>query len=327
MIRRITLRFLASAAFAVVGVLAVPPTPALALAEPTSVSLTEIEIFQDLLATDDFGAFVPYEIDYTTEPDENIDETYFFRLMSANGTEELGTVLANPAYNGGYGSGAVFFYSENLTWGEAYIFRVQQNPTYYPAAQYWDFVVGDSNYSTASDQAAALKAKVVDSATFLSTVFSVPLLDKSEAGTTVLSTYGELYYLEVIPGLQSMCPALFQVQLENPDYTKRSWSYTFANALKTKYSGTFIYDFMTGFAGLFDMGTEPAMGILSIILFAALIGFGVWKFKANMLSGFTDGYALLLLLMLIGYFPMVAAGAVAFGSTVLGGVILFLNRA
>lgn len=304
-------------------------TPALASTpEPTTVSLEEIVVFHDLLVTDDFLAFVPYEISFVTEPDANIGETYIFRLLSPDGSTENGTALATPAYNGGYGSGAVsFYFASGMTSGLAYIFRVQQNPAYYPSPQYWDFVIGDSNYSTASDQEAALKAKVVDSATFLATGFAVSLLAKSESGATILSTYGELYYLDAIPGLQSMCPSLFSVQLEDPDFTKRTWSITFAETIKTKYSGTFIYDFMTGFAGLFSLETSPAMNFFSIILFVILIGVSVWKFKASMLSAFLDGYALLLLLMLMGFFSMIWAGFVAFCSAVVGGAILFFKRA
>lgn len=310
--------------------LANPATIVHAIDEPESVSLDGILIFQDLLEEDDFLAIVPYEIPFTEQPDENIDQSFIFRMMSVNATTELGTTLANPAYDGGYGSGVVSFRfaaSENITWGEAYVFRVQENPTYYPSPQYWDFTIGDSNYSTASDQAAALKAKTLDSATYLSTVFDVELTATSESGTTVLSTYGELYYLEVIPGLQSMCPELFGVNLENPDYTKRGWTYEFAEALTTKYAGTFIEDFMTGFGGLFEMESSTAMGFFSIFLFAILVGLAVWEGKASMLSAFTDGYTLLLLLMLMGIFPMVAAGGIAFASAVLGGVILLLNRA
>ena len=296
--------------------------------EPDSVSLDGIVIFQDLLVEDDFLAFVPYDIPFIIDPSVTIDQTFIFRLLSPDGTSENGTTLATPAYNGGYGSGVVsFYFASGMTSEEAYVFRVQQNPTYYPSSQYWDFVIGASDYSTEADQATALKAKVVDSATFLTAVFGTALLTSSEAGTTVLSTYGELYYLTVLPGLQNMCPALFSVQLEDPDYTKRSWSFTLADALKTKYDDTFVYDFMTGYAGLFSMETTASMNFLCIMLFAVTIGISVWKFKATMLSAFGDGYAVLLLLMLMGFADMVLVGALAFCSAVIGGVILFLNKA
>jgi len=157
-----------------------------------------------------------------------------------------------------------------MTWEAAYIFRVQQNPSHYPSSQYWDFVIDATNYSTDTDQENALRLKIIDSALYLQPGYAVDLLAKSEAGATVLSSpYGETYYLTVIPGLQTMCPTLFSVQFENPDYTKRSWSTAVADALQTKYLGTFLYDFMTGYAGLFSMDVSPAMNVLSIIIFAA----------------------------------------------------------
>lgn len=303
-------------------------SPAAAMDEPDSVSLSSIEMFQDLLVTDDFLAFVPYAIPFTTQPDDNIDDTFIFRLMSTDGLTELAATVATPSYDGGYGNGAVSFYVESgMTWESAYIFRVQENPVFYPSPQYWDFVVDASNYSSDSDQESALKAKIETSAAFLGPEFGVELLTTTEAGATVLSTYGELYYLQAVPGLQSMCPSLFSVQLESPDYTKRTWSYTVADALQTKYSGTFIDDFMTGYAGLFSMQTSSAMNFLSIVLFVMLILVSTWKFKATMLAGFVDGYALLLLLMLNGIFSMIWAGFMAFVSIVIGGVILFLNKA
>lgn len=260
-------------------------------------------------------------------PDDNIDETFLFRLMSTDGSTENGTVLAYPKYTGGYGKGVVsFYFASGMTWEAAYIFRVQENPAFYPSPQYWDFPIGATNYSSDNVQADALKTKIIDSANELSLVFGDDLVSTTEAGAMVLTTYGELYYLNIISGLQIMCPALFSVQLETPDYTKRTWSTTFAEDLRTKYSGTFIADFMTGYAGLFSMQESSAMNFLCIILFIALIFLSVWKFKASMLSGFTDGYALLLVLMLNGFFSMIWAGMIAFLAVVIGGVILFLNR-
>ncbi len=301
--------------------------PVKAIAEPTTVSLTDIEIFQDLLVTDDFLAIVPYEIAYTTNPSEKADETFIFRLLSPDGTTENGTALATTLYNSGYGHGIVsFYFASGMVWDSSYIFRVQQNPAIYPLAQYWDFVVGPSNYSTATDEAAALKAKILDTASLLTPEFLVALTETSESGSIVLSSYGELYYLDAIPGLQQLCPDLFSVRLESPSYTKRTWSTTVADALKTKYAGTFIEDFMTGSGGLFSMAPSAAMTTLSILMGIVLIFISVWKFKASMLAACTDGYTVLLLLMLMGFFPMVAAGGLAFASVFMGGVILFLNK-
>ncbi|MBA7674440.1 hypothetical protein ES703_82654 [subsurface metagenome] len=316
-------------ALVVLVALILPPSPALAAEpEPDSVSLSGIMMFNDLILTGDFLAFVPYNIPFTAAPDYNISETFIFQVLNADNATILGTTLATPAYDSGYGPGVIAFYIESgMTWGEAYIFRVKQNPVHYPTPQYWDFTTGNSSYSTPSDQAAALRAKVIDSTTSLTPSFGIALLAVSEAGDTILSAAGEVYYQGVIPGLQTMTPSLFSVNLETPDFAKRTWSYTFADALKTKYAGTFLAEFMTGYAGLFTTGESPAINSLSVFLFVFIIMFSVWKFKATMLSAILDGYNSLLLLMLIGFFDMVWAGFMAFILATVGGVIALLKRA
>lgn len=295
--------------------------------QPNTVSLYDIEIFNSLIVDDDFLAVVPYQISFDTEPSIGIDETYLFRILSPGGSEELGVTTASALFNDGYGLGMVSFYFDSgMTANTSYIFRVQQNPAYYPEPDYWDFSVSESNYSQSDDQAAALKAKIIDASSALSVEFGVSLLTTAESGDTVLSSYGELYYLNAIPGLQYMCPALFSVQLVNPDFTKRSWSYTFANSLQTKYAGTFIEDFMTGFGGLFLIDTYPAMNALSMFIFLLVIIISVWKFKATVLSAILDGYCLLLCLMLMGFFSMIWAGFMAFIAVFIGGGILLFKR-
>lgn len=317
----VTVVFLAAAA----GVMM--PETAYAMDEPEGVSLYDIMIFHDLLYEDDFTAIVPYHISFETTPDDAINQTFIFSVLSENGTTQLGAVTAHPRYYGGYGKGVVMFYLQSgMVWNRPYIFRVQQNPVYYPSPQKWDFTIGTNQYSTDADQSQGLRAKIIDSATELSTEWNVDLLSSGDSGQTVLSTYGELYYLNAVPGLQIMCPELFSVQIETPDYTKRAWSYTLAEVLRTKYAGTLIEDFMTGYAGLFSMETNTAMDIGSIFVFAIVIIISAWKFKASLLAAFTDGYTVLLLLMLEGFISMIIVGFIAFLSTLLGGIILFFNR-
>jgi hypothetical protein len=300
--------------------------PASANDEPDEMvnALYDITIFKDLLVTGDFLAVVPYDIPFTTIPDQTIAETFIFSMR--DGATENGTALAYPHHDKGYGKGIVsFYFATGTTWEHAYTFRVQENPTYYPAALKWDFVVSPSNYSSDSDQALALRAEVLSNATDLSTEFSEELISAGDDGT-VLSTYGEIYFTNAIPGLQTMSPTLFSLQIRTPTYSKRTWATTFADAMQTKYAGTFIGDSMTGFAGMFSMQTSSAMNFVSIILFAIIIFVSTKWFKGTTVSAFLDGYGVLLLLMLCGFFSMIYAGLIAFLAIALGGVVLFLNR-
>lgn len=307
---------------------AVSATPAFAMDEPDSVSLYDITIYGNLIVTGDLLAIVPYDIPFTTTPDDALSETFLFRMLSPDGSETIGSKLAYPYQEDGYGTGIVSFYIQSgTTWDEAYIFRVDENPAFYADPQHWDFTVGPSNYtSLAFDHADILRADIIDIATILSNDYNQELLTTNE-GAVTLSTYGEIYFLNAVPGLAVMCPELLSLQLRSPTYTERSWDHTVADALTTKYSGTFIGDFMTGYAGLFSLNTNNAMNSLSIFLFVAMILISTWKFKGTTLSGFMDGYALLICLMLNGFFSMILTGFIAFIVATVGGVILFLNRA
>lgn len=301
--------------------------PAYATDEPDSVSLSGIRVFQDLIVTDDFLAVVPYDIPFTVLPDENIDELFIFRMLDPDDYSEIGSVTAYPYHDQGFGQGCVSFYFETeATWLEDYIFRVQENPTYYTDALYWDFSISASNYATDSDQAEALRSKVLDLANTLAIEFSLGLVSTGEAGQTVLSTYGEIYFQNAIPGLASISPGLFSLQIRTPDYTKRSWDYTVADAMRTKYDGTFLADFMTGWGGLFNVEVPFAMNVLCIILFAIMVFVSVKWGKGTTYSGLMDGYAFMIFLMLSGFFSMILTGFFAFLLIATGGVLWLLNR-
>lgn len=300
-------------------------TPVYAMDEPDSVNLSNIEVFHDLIKTDDFLAIAPYSVPFTTLPDDGIDETFIFSLLDEDG-DELGSVTAYPYNDLGYGSGIVSFYLESgTTWESAYTFRVRENPAFYPSAQHWDFTIGPSNYSSASDQSDALRTKLITVSQALGTEWTVELLTSSE-GVSYLSTYGESYFLNAIPGLATMCPRIFYTQVRSPDYSTRSWDYSFANTLATRYDDTFIENFMTGFAGLFTVNTSAAMNVASMIMFVILILIATKYFKGTTYSAILDGYALLLLLMLNGMISMIIVGFIAFLGIMAGGVVLLLNR-
>lgn len=303
------------------------PTTALAMDEPDSVSLHDIVVYQNLITSGDMFFIVPYSIPFTTIPDDRINETFLFRMFSANLTE-VGAYMPYPYHDLGYGSGILQFYlpSGGIE-DEPYIFRVQQSPVFYVSPQTWDFAIGPANYSQAADQSAALKAKLIEVATDLSLEYNVELLTTDE-GVVTLSTYGEIYFLNAAPGLNTMCPEMFSMRMRTPDYTRRSWDSTVATTLETRFpQGTPVGEFMIGTAGLFSTDTSTTMNILSVILFAVVFFTSVKWFRASTYSALLDGYAILLLLMLNGFFSMIGAGFVAFIAAMVGGVYLFLNRA
>lgn len=322
--KKLLLGFTAAALTAIIWA-----SPVFATDEPDTVSLDDILVIEDVISTGDAIVFVPYTISFTTVPEANINLTFIFTMLSPDATEQIGHVTAFPFQNGGYGGGLVgFYYEDGVTTGSAYTFRVQENPSYYSSPVYWDFNITEANYSDDADTSIAVRSKILTVATALQSEWSIELLTTDDNGQTILSDYGQIYFGTAIPGLPLMCSSLYDVQVRSPDYERRSWDFTIANAMRTKYNGTFIGDFFTGFAGM--AGTEDhlaALDVAAILSFVVVVIIAIKWGKGNIFSGLMTGYAFLLLFMLYGSVSMVLVGAIAFFvGPVAGGVILFLNR-
>lgn len=318
-----------------------------AMSDPISVSTYDMAVYQHLLEDDDRLFIIPYSINYASTQNVTIDDAFLFQMYDPTGTNLLGTSLAYPYQDAGYGPGIVSFYfpaSDNLTWQATNIIRIVENPSQFATPTYWDFPLAVSDYTSATTQATnqeALRLKILGLATDLSISWSLDLLAQTEMGT-VLSSYGEDYFRNSILSLQSMCPGLFSVQMAVPDFDTTSWDYTVANTFLSRYNGTFIGDAMTGFAGLTSSDTTTAMNVWTLILFGALVCFEMsWTrkknvrgyrisskpFAATVWSAMMDGSALLILMTLLGAFSMVLNGLISFLCVVVLGMVLFLNRA
>lgn len=314
-------------------------TPAVALVNPTSVTLPDTIVYRHLIQANDWFVSCPYDIEYASSPGIGIERLFTFSLLSTDGSTEIGSIVPYSYVNYGFPRGVTGFYiadstnttSGNLTWGSGYIVRVRENPSQYPSPINWDFPLSSSNYHNQTSQSAnqgALLAQLLSWASKLDTDWSttgIVLLTSSDQGT-VLSSYGELYFRSAIQGLQNMCPTLFAVQTEPLTYEKRSWDYSLWTTFQTRWAGTFIADFMTGFAGLFSVTTSWATSMASVIIFAVIIIFSLRKMKGTTLSAFMDGFTILIMATLSGWFSFTICGLAAFIAAVTAGLILFLNR-
>lgn len=311
--------------------LSISALPVMAVDEPDEVTLHRMAGYRNLISDNDIIFIVPYLIDYPLTPSETIEDTYIFEIYDTEVTTLIGSSTAYPYNDNGYGNGLISFYFDstgNITYGEAYIFRVTQNPIQFDSPDYWSFTMSSYDYEASSeteDNRDALYSELVNIATDLSIKWGIELLDE-EGGDSILSSYGESYFRRAIPNLQVMCPNIFSAYQEQVDFSRRSWDYSLAETLTTRYDGTFIGDFMTGFAGLIGTNTNIAFNILSIVIFAVLVCLSVWKFRGTTHSAFMDGQALLIWASLNSMFSLILCGLLAFICSVVVGFILFFNR-
>lgn len=291
--------------------LALPGNPALAIDLPDNMSILTAKAYQDLAETSDlfvvFHAKINYDSDNGTYPDVPASSSIVFNFISENGTRLASSspYIFSPFETNGYGnlvSGFYFTADEAPDWEGSHQIEIIGLPVYYspvPTPFYKQLVTQD--YEQSSEQGAALAIEILR----LCDVFKVIYPDitlKSTTGTgTVLSPYGEAYFKSALPGLENICPSIFNVQIYTPEQIEvtpydTSLSETMAGHTegsdlqrgmsrigeKIGVAGAFVWGILT-FTGAIILcivtyrkgwGIEPGAGvsIALVILVAVLIG-------------------------------------------------------
>jgi hypothetical protein len=293
-------------------------------------TLYDFRIYHHVIEEDDFLAVVPYRIPYATAPDIGIDKTFIFRMTDTDNVTELGTILAYPYYNSGYSEGVISFYfqaSSNVTWEELFPVSIIENPALFDTPEIWSFsplLTDYSSFDTQETNRQLLKDRVIELAQYLTTIWSVELVDQTDAGT-VLSAYGEAYFRNAIPGIQTMCPELFYVQISNVDLTERSWDFSFAEILSNTFQGTWVWNTMTGFAGLWGLETRTAMGFVTLGIGVIIMCIVAGKYK-QVAPGYLFFDLVLIWGSLNGWFSPTLHALIAFLHVLIGGIVFFLNK-
>lgn len=297
----------------------------------TTPSIDEIDIYQYLLEDGDMMIVASYTVYYASPPEAGIDNTFIFRFLDTDGTTELGSILAYPYYNGGYGVGVVSFYfsaDDAPTWEEIYFIAITENPAAFDEPIEWKFAVSTIDYSsfdTQEENQQLLRDKVLELADELSSVWPVELTEEAETGK-VLSSYGESYFRTSIRGIQSICPDLFYIQISNIDMTTRDWDYTFANYLTATYEGTIVWSAMAGFAGLWGLKTTTASSFFSIVFVVVVASLIIKRFR-QLPPGYLFACLALLYTSCNGWFSPILHALFSFMFVLVGGLVLFQNKA
>jgi len=304
----------------------------MAIADPDSnPSLKNRRIFRHLIEPNDFTATMLLNIPYASPPSIFSYQAFSIDLYDSTGTTFIGAAIIFPYQDAGYGYSEVSFHFDNVTapaWGANYIVRVSESPAHFPSPQHWDLTLAATDYSTATTQTAArdeLYTKIISDAEKLNIEWTVSLLS-TDGIKIVLSSTGDYYFRNAIPGLQSMCPALFSIQLMEADFSLRSWDYTLATYFESRWAGTWIGNAMTGIGGLFATSTSAANMIFFVIAFVFLVVLEMWKMRGTVNSALLDGWCLLLFAVMNGMFSFVVTGLIAFICALVTGMVLFLRR-
>ena len=146
-----------------------------------------------------------------------------------------------------------------------------------------------------------LADKIIGIAQDLEIAWLVTLLSAGDTGL-VLNSNGEIYFRNSILGLQIMAPALFEIQIIDPDYSTENWTNVQATIYRTRLSGTWWGDAVQNMADLFSMDFHFIAAIPFVFAMACVIVLA--GRENNLFSGLLDIVLLGISAVLLGAIPM-----------------------
>ncbi len=318
----------------VMGLLGFPSTVFAAIAAPDSLSIDNYYVYRNLIESGDSLFIFQYNFVYSSYPTTSIDQTFVFRLLSSDGTTEIGAAIPYAYANYGYGKGIVALYfdsSDGVVWGTAYKVRVSGNPAQFEAPPTYNFTLPTTAYTSDTSQEDN-RDDLGD--TILYTIgrsleqawgTGYTLISQQDAGPC-LSTQGETYFRNSIYGLQYMAPQIFYLQSadiiqDKPAKPGTSLSDTYKNRL----DGTWVETSLQGGADLF----EVPLSVLLFVFTIAGCGFLVYFSQKHLHNPYPGYFASVILisgstLLWLGF---TLIGLIVFAGVFISGWLLFFKKA
>ena len=258
--------------------------PAFAVvADPDSApTISNVFANTHLYASGDWLIYGEYNIPYAVLPTPSVTATYIFRLMSADGSTEVGRIIPYPEFDKGYNVGDFSMYlASGIVKDTAYIIQITQNPAQFASPKTWSFPMDSSMYSGFTDYSSnAFEAgtKILALADHVGSLFSTPLIT-TVGSQQVFNSDGETYYRGVIPGIQTMLPNLFVIQQSALDLTARTWTTTQFDNYLERFDGTWVGDEQDATGAQFGMSGNMVMSMIVIApMCIGLMIFSAMKF-------------------------------------------------
>ncbi len=266
--------------------LLVVATPVYAIENPDSISVESIRVFEGLWETGDMLFVVEYKVMFASDPEEDPQDTFSLGIWN----ESLVKGPDRPLDYYDHNFSSIYLTAAQVTsFGYALDdelkVRVYGNPAYFPV------LTEGVNMSTTTLSSQWINAGSLEDTREYLALWSIILAGVLEDswGLTLLTSGGRLNaagmvkFKEAIPGLDTICPEIFQVSSSYPDYTDPTYDPTFEVTLLT------------------NVGPR---------LEAALEALGLWVTGKNSMGGLIGGVGLAVLFFVLAGRIFVATGSV-----------------
>ena len=285
------------------------------IAQPDSLSLSDVHVNRNLIQTGDILFYFEYNIAYSSTPTVIAPDTFIFKLYGTDGTTELGRNVpyAFETLGYGYGISCIYFPASTApTWNGTYTLSVEGNPIQFASIPSYSFVLSTANYTSytaTNDNQEELASKLLVMVQDLEVRWNRNLIATTSA---VLGTSGYVYMKYTIPNIENLAPDLIGSTVVIPDYTARNYTTNnLSTTYKNRYNGTFMGNFTSDLGGLFGTGASLAGGLLVVAGCVALIIFSAVKL-GNALPGFLGATLVQIGGYLMGFLPAGFMGIIGF---------------
>lgn len=207
-------------------ILSILPYPVNAVADPTSVSIVSTKVFQNVFATGDQLFFVEYDVAYGVDPTEHAHDTYLMQIFDG------ATLKAQKALSY-YDLHIVALYMNStqttVVWGSAITIKITGNPSvFFPsgtpsysrllASTDWiEDVPTNSTHTYLGTYVLGIAQDLEDNWPVDPTT-GLPLIYLLSADN-LLSSAGALIFGECIPGLETVCPEIYETSTTSVTFT------------------------------------------------------------------------------------------------------------
>ena len=200
----------------------IPFNPVLAIADPDSITIESVRVFQNLWEAGDELFIIEYDVAYGSTPTEDATDTFFAGVYDGTTLE-----YSRPLDYYDYNFTSIYLNSiEALDWGDPLVIKVSGNPSYFSSftegVNVRSFTLSAGNWIAGSSSASKsyLTTWCLSLASVFEDVWGVTLL----TSTGKLNSVGIQKFNEAIPGVTSLCPGLSDVSLSYPTITGATYN-------------------------------------------------------------------------------------------------------
>ena len=235
------------------------PSTALAIVEPTTLSVDAGRAFDNLFVTGDLYFVARYDLNYTANPTEPPTNTFDMLLYQVDNVTPLYSTTVKY-----YGHGIIGMYlnpaqAATLTWGDAYYLKIEGDPAYFTPPLSVNTTAAHSMIpidwwsGTQAVSRENLRVYCQTAAAQLQVALAITLIGTSgklnAAGTAIFTTS--------LPGIELACPTLFEVISVNPVLTSANRTVTLEGTIVGIFTGgEIVRGSISGVTGTFIAGTQ-----------------------------------------------------------------------